>query len=246
MFSFIKNKPTLKDLIPEGYIDIHSHVLFGIDDGAQLPDDSEFLMQSMIDMGFSKCIATPHTIHSIWDNTTEIINSRLSDVKEIHTDLSSQLDLKAASEYLMDHNFLERLQTEPLLTLKDNYVLVEMSYINPPIQLFDILYELKLAGYIPVLAHPERYLFYHNNLTQYDKLKKTGCLFQLNLLATVGYYGEGITKTAEYLLKKGMYDFTGSDIHHNKHVASFGQKIKIKDRVALKEIMNNNLFFSPE
>lgn len=245
MFSFIKSKPTLKDLIPEGYIDIHSHVLFGIDDGAQLPNDSQYLMQSMLDLGFSKCITTPHTIHSVWDNSSKIIADRCGEVREMLPVPSAQLELRAASEYMMDHSFLERLQTEPLLTLKDNYVLVEMSYINPPIQLYDILFELRLAGYIPVLAHPERYLFYHNDLSQYDKLKKAGCLFQLNLLATVGYYGEGITKIAENLLKKGMYDFTGSDMHHHKHVAAFGQKIKIKDGAGLKEIMNNNLFFTP-
>src|SRR4029077_16352529 len=97
MFSFLKSKPILKDLIPEGYIDIHSHVLFGIDDGAQLPKDSQFLMQSMIDMGFSKCITTPHTIYSVWDNTTEIIQKRHAEVQEILPELSEKLALKAAS-----------------------------------------------------------------------------------------------------------------------------------------------------
>src|SRR6478736_1602819 len=242
MFSFIKSKPLLKDLIPEGYVDIHSHILFGIDDGAQLPEDSQFLMQRMIDLGFSKSITTPHTIHSIWDNTSEIINGRLNEVQETFPELSAQLDLRAASEYMMDHNFISRLQTEPLLTLKNNYVLVEMSYLNPPIQLHDILFEIKLAGYIPVLAHPERYLYYHNDLSQYDKLKKSGCLFQLNLLATVGYYGENVAKIADQLLKKGKYDFTGSDAHHAKHIAAFDQKIKIKEEKVLKEVMLNNGF----
>ena len=246
MFSFIKSKPILKDLIPEGYIDIHSHILFGIDDGAQLPEDSQFLMQRMVDLGFSKSITTPHTIHSILDNTTEIINGRLKEVREILPELSSKLNLTAASEYMMDHNFLTRVQSEPLLTLKDKYVLVEMSYLNPPIQLHDILFEIKLAGYIPVLAHPERYLYYHNDLSKYDKLKKSGCLFQLNLLATVGYYGAGVTKIAEELLRKGKYDFTGSDIHHAKHIAGFDQKIKIKEANALKEIMKNNWIFELE
>src|SRR6478736_5096689 len=242
MFSFIKSKPILKDLIPKGYIDIHSHVLFGIDDGAQSANDSEFLMQSMIDMGFSKSITTPHTTYSVWDNTTEIIQKRHAELQKISPELSAKLDLKAASEYMMDYSFLTRVQTEPLLTLKDKYVLVEMSYLNPPIQLHDILYEIKLAGYIPVLAHPERYLYYHNDPTQYDKLKKAGCLFQLNLLATVGYYGENVAKIADQLLKKGKYDFTGSDAHHAKHIAAFDQKIKIKEEKVLKEVMLNNGF----
>src|SRR6478736_9606157 len=240
MFSFIKSKPILKDLIPKGYIDIHSHVLFGIDDGAKEPADTEFLLRSMIDMGFSKCITTPHTTYSVWDNTTEIIQKRHAELQKISPELSAKLDLKAASEYMMDYSFLTRVQTEPLLTLKDKYVLVEMSYLNPPIQLHDILYEIKLAGYTPILAHPERYLYYHNDLSQYDKLKKSGCLFQLNLLSTVGYYGPSVAKIAEKLLKEGKYDFSGSDIHHAKHIAGFDQKIKTSETTALMEVMKNN------
>ena len=126
-------------------------------------------------------------------------------------------------------DFEKHFQNEKLLPLKDNYVLVEMSYINAPIQLYKILFDLQVAGYKPVLAHPERYTFYHNKLNEYEKLKKAGCLFQMNLLAVVGYYGENVTKIAEQLLQKGMYDFVGSDVHHDNHIAAFDQKIKIKD-----------------
>jgi tyrosine-protein phosphatase YwqE len=102
---------------------------------------------------------------------------------------------------------------------------------------------LQVAGYVPVLAHPERYLFYHHNLNEYDKLKKAGCLFQLNLLSVVGYYGLGIRKIAEQLLKKGMYDYVGSDVHHHKHIAAFDQPVHLKDLAPLKEAINNNDFF---
>ena len=145
----------------------------------------------------------------------------------------------------MDDWFEKHFQNERLLTLKDNYVLVEMSYMNAPVQLYKILFDLQVAGYTPVLAHPERYLFYHKNFNEYNKLKKAGCMFQLNLLAVVGYYGSEITKVAGELLKKGLYDFVGTDVHHNNHIKSFEQKIKI-DNVnvsALKGIINNNQFF---
>jgi tyrosine-protein phosphatase YwqE len=118
-----------------------------------------------------------------------------------------------------------------------------MSYINPPIQLYEIVFDLQVAGYIPVLAHPERYLFYHSNFDEYQKLKRAGCLFQLNLAAVVGYYGESIAKIAEKLLQKGMYNFVGSDVHHNNHVAAFEQKVRVKDLNPLKEIISNNQFF---
>jgi protein-tyrosine phosphatase len=126
--------------------------------------------------------------------------------------------------------------------LKDNYVLVEMSYMNAPVQLYKILFDLQVAGYIPVLAHPERYLFYHKNFNEYNKLKKAGCMFQLNLLAVVGYYGSEITKTAEELLKKGMYDFVVL-IFIITIICSFNQKIKIENTNALKEVIANNQFF---
>jgi protein-tyrosine phosphatase len=121
-----------------------------------------------------------------------------------------------------------------------------MSFISAPMQLYNILFDLQVAGYIPVLAHPERYLFYRNNFDEYVKLKKVGCLFQLNLLSVVGYYGPAITKIAEQLLQNGMYDFVGSDVHHSKHIANFQERVKLKELTALKEVISNNQFFKIE
>ncbi|CAM3586707.1 capsular polysaccharide biosynthesis protein [Flavobacterium saliperosum S13] len=243
MLSFLKAKPVLKDLIPDEYVDIHSHVLFGIDDGAKTIEDSNFLMQSMLDMRFSKCITTPHTIEHVWDNSRASILEKHREVSAISPDLSEKIGLQVASEYMMNESFVTLFQSEPLLTLKGNYVLVEMSYLNPPIQLYDILFKLQLAGYTPVLAHPERYAFFHHNFPEYKKLKKAGCLFQLNLLSTMGYYGPDVTEAAEKLLKKGMIDFTGSDAHHKTHIEAFSKKIRIKDFLPVTEAMKNNGIF---
>lgn len=243
MFSFFKSKPVLKDLIPQGFVDIHSHILFGIDDGAKTIEDSVFLMQSLTDMGFGKCITTPHTIDHVWNNTSEIILNKKEEVISLAPDLTSKLKLEAASEYMINDDFYQRFQKEKLLCLKDRYVLVEISYLAPPLALFDILFELQLAGYTPVLAHPERYGFFHHNFSEYAKLKKTGCLFQLNLLSSVGYYGPEVMKAAEKLLKNDMIDFTGSDVHHKNHIDAFSSKIKIKDALPLIEVMKNNSMF---
>ena len=80
-------------------------------------------------------------------------------------------------------------------------------------------------------------------MSEYDKLKKAGCLFQLNLLSIVGYYGAGITKTAEQLLQKGLYNYVGSDVHHDNHIAAFDLKVQIKDIRPLSEAIVNNQFF---
>ena len=246
MFTLFKSKPTLKDLIPDNYIDIHSHLLPGMDDGAKTFEDSLRLTQKLISFGFSQFITTPHIIQYVWENTAEqILANKTITVKELEKN-NINPPFRAAAEYLMDDQFVRLFQSGELLTLKDNYVLVEMSYINPPIHLHNILFDLKIAGYIPVLAHPERYLFYHNNFDEYHKLKKAGCIFQLNLLSMAGYYGNNITKIAENLLKKGMYDFVGSDVHHDNHLAAFQQKVQVKDLLPLKEIISNNQFFKIE
>lgn len=243
MISFFKSTPKLSELIPDDYIDIHSHVLFGIDDGAQNIKETQFLLQSMLDLKFSKCITTPHTMKHVWDNTNETILGSLDEVKKRLPELASKLDLHAASEYLMDDSLVHLFESKPLLTLKDKYVLVEMSYLNPPMQLHNIIFELQLAGYTPVLAHPERYTFYHNDFEQYHKLKKAGCYFQINLLSTVGYYGKPVADTAQKLLKKGMIDFAGSDMHHKNHVEAFYRKVQIKETAGLVEVMKNNFLF---
>lgn len=243
MFTLFKSKPVLKDLIPDGHIDIHSHLLPGIDDGARTFEDTLRLTQALQGFGVSQFITTPHIIQYVWDNThNQILSNKETTVLELEKNKIT-IPFNAAAEYLMDDQFVQLFQSHELLTLKANYVLVEMSYINAPIQLYSILFDLQVAGYIPVLAHPERYLFYHNNFSEYEKLRRAGCLFQLNLLSVVGYYGAEITKIAEQLLAKGMYTYVGSDVHHDNHIASFEQKVKIKDLVPLKEAIANNQFF---
>jgi tyrosine-protein phosphatase YwqE len=163
MLSFLKSKPVLKDLIPANYVDIHSHLLPGIDDGSPSFAETISLTKGMLEIGFSQFITTPHSIENVWNNTKNDIQ-----LVENQTILELQqhqitIPFKAAAEYLMDELFIRLFQSGELLTLKDNYVLVEISYTNPPIQLYAIIFDLRVAGYIPVLAHPERYIFYHYN-----------------------------------------------------------------------------------
>ena len=246
MIAFFKSKPTLKDLIPDNYVDIHSHLLPGIDDGAKTFEDTLELSTGLLNIGFSQFITTPHIYQNVWDNTKEQIEEVEMTTKLDLKKNGSSIPFQAAAEYLLNDHFIKLCQAGEILPLKDKYVLVEISYTNPPIQLYSIIFDLRVAGYTPVLAHPERYVYYHYDFDEYLKLKKAGCYFQLNLLAVTGYYGEGITKIAEKLLQKGMYDFVGSDVHHANHIAGFNEKIKMKDLISLKEIIANNQFFRLE
>lgn len=245
MLSFFKQKPVLKDLIPTNFVDIHSHLLPGIDDGAKTIDDTRNLMLELKSFGYNHFITTPHIITNVWKNTEIRIKEHYETINNELKNEKLYSSFNTAAEYMIDSFFMKRLETEKLLTLKGNFVLIEMSYLNPPIQLYDIIFEIQLAGYTPILAHPERYTFYHNNFSEYEKLKKTGCLFQLNLLSTVDYYGKNISSIADKLLQKGMIDFVGSDVHHLNHIQSFYKKVSIKNTDALKIAMDRNLFFLP-
>jgi tyrosine-protein phosphatase YwqE len=133
-----------------------------------------------------------------------------------------EVDIHPAAEYLMDENFESLLEEKkPLLTLSGNLVLVEFSFVSPPMKVQDILFNMQINGYQPVLAHPERYAYLQRNKEFYDELKQAGCLFQLNMLSLTNYYGKGASELAEYLLGRDYYDLAGTDLHHDRHLAGF-------------------------
>ncbi|MBC9796665.1 histidinol phosphatase [Sinomicrobium sp. FJxs] len=228
----------LKDLFEGDHTDIHSHLLPGIDDGAKDIEDTQRLIRGFTELGITRIITTPHIIQGVWPNTSEIITQKKEEVRPALENKVRFFD--AAAEYLMDESFRELIKKGDILCLKDKFVLVEMSYINPPIALFDILFDMQVAGYIPVLAHPERYMFYHQNFDMYNKLKKAGCRLQLNLLSLTSYYGRDVHKTAVKLLKKDMLDFIGTDMHNTRHLERLQQKIKTDEPDRLKELIKNN------
>jgi protein-tyrosine phosphatase len=232
-------------LIPDNFIDIHSHLLPGIDDGAVTIEDTIMLIKGLEEVGFKKFITTPHIMGDVWKNTSQAITEKLSSTVSELEFPNIDKRFKAAAEYMIDAEFWDLFKSEALLCLKDNYVLVEISYLLPPIQLYDILFELQVAGYQPVLAHPERYNFYHEpTLSHYKKLKKAGCLFQLNMLSSTGYYGERVAKTADLLLKNNFIDFIGSDVHHARHLEFMNKKIVLKNHEYMTPIFQNNSFFN--
>ncbi|WP_428225741.1 tyrosine-protein phosphatase [Flavobacterium sp.] len=243
MFFFKKSKPVLKELIQDQFVDIHSHLLPGIDDGAKNIAETVHLINTLKEFGFCQFMATPHTFSGYYDNTQSSILETYQRTQALLIENHCHAQLEVASEYLMDDHFIKLFQNKEILTLKDNYVLVEMSYLNPPINLFDILFDLQVAGYKPVLAHPERYVFFHNQTEMFKKLKNSGCLLQMNLLSSVGYYGKNVQTTAQELLKQGLIDFVGSDVHHQKHLDAFNHKVEIKEIDALKAAISNNQFF---
>jgi len=220
LFSFFKKRPADSSENLAGLVcDMHSHLIPGIDDGVKDIESSIRLIRGLIDLGYKKIITTPHINADIFPNTPEIIHAGQATVLAELQRLQLDVKFHAAAEYLMDDHFALMLsEGQPFLTLKDNLVLVELSFAVPAINLKELLFGLQLKGYQPVLAHPERYLYFGANKGWYDQLRDAGCLFQLNLLSFRGHYGPESQQLAEWLIKKKYVDFLGSDMHHEKHL----------------------------
>ncbi len=210
--------------------DMHSHFVPGIDDGAKTIDDSLDMLRAMKEMGYKSIITTPHVMIDFHPNTAQTITDGIKKVQDALVQHDIQLNIKAAAEYYIDEYFMELLRKdEPLLTVHNNEVLVEFSMMYEPPMLFDAIYYMQQAGYKPIIAHPERYVFFHGKTAKFSEMKSRGCLMQMNLLAISGYYGKGVKMAAEDLMKKGMYDYCGSDMHHMKHAGVLRAMMHSKD-----------------
>lgn len=219
MFSFFKKKSVVSLQFPTNFVDIHSHLLPNIDDGSKSFEESVELIKRLQSYGITNFVTTPHIIDGIWNNTSEIIKTKLFELNDyLLKEGIIDIKIRAAAEYMLDSNFEKLLETEKLLTIKDQFILVEFSYINPPINLKEILFKIQIAGYQPILAHPERYSFFHKNYNEYFNLKDAGCFFQINLLSLSNYYGTEVNKIAKRLLKDNLVDFAGTDTHHHRHL----------------------------
>jgi protein-tyrosine phosphatase len=199
--------------------DMHSHLLPGIDDGANDMETSLQLIRGMKELGYQKLITTPHIIWDMYRNTPKIINEKLEEVRMAVKHEGIDIELHAAAEYFLDEHVEELLKKkEPLLTVSGNKVLTEFSMAFPSMNIKDILFDMQMQGYQPIIAHPERYIYLQQNKEFYQELKDIGCMFQLNILALGGHYGRSVKDLAEYLLDKGFYDLIGTDLHNFHHL----------------------------
>jgi tyrosine-protein phosphatase YwqE len=210
MFSWLNYKKNkgIRSTLFEGMTDVHTHLLPGVDDGAQFVEDSVKILHFMCRMGVRRVYLTPHVMADLPANTPGALQ------KQYEVFLSKcpgSPELRLAAEYMLDSRFTS-LINDGLLAMSGRHVLVETSYLSPPLGLYDMLYDLRLAGYQPLIAHPERYLYMQDS--DYRKLKEQGCKLQLNLFSLTGVYGSHAVRNALYLLKQGLYDHAGSDVHH--------------------------------
>lgn len=220
--------------------DIHSHILPGIDDGSPDIDTSLELIQALADAGINRLICTPHIIADIYRNTPEKIHAALAVLKKACLESGLHTDISAAAEYMLDDHFMELLRTkQPLLTLRSNYILTELSYATAPNNLEQISFQININKYQPLMAHPERYFYYHDSPKAYYRLKDLGFFLQVNLLSLTGHYGKKVAKAANFLFKNNLVDFVGSDIHHIGHVHLLTQE---KTRGLILQALGNKTY----
>ena len=214
---FLKNKN--KDLDPLDFsalrTDIHSHLIPGIDDGSPDIETTILIIKELQTLGYRKIITSPHVMSDFYKNSSEIILKGLDDVRTELKNQNINIEIDAVAEYYIDYDFEQKIGKEKFLTFGDNYILVELSFIEASKNFFEIIFKLQLEGYKVVLAHPERYDYF--DMKDYINLVDRGVFLQVNLLSLIGYYSPIIKRKTEDLIAANMISFLGSDCHNIKH-----------------------------
>ena len=230
MWPFSSKYNLLQSGIFNGWTDRHSHILPGVDDGIQSVKDSLAILTMYEQMGVKKVWLTPHIMEDC-PNTPEKLKVRF---EELESAYQGKIELSLSAENMMDGLFVQRLEQGILMPYGDNQneLLIETSYVQPPMGMEGILRDMRKAGYTPVLAHPERYLYM--DAEKYENIKEMGVKFQLNVTSLIGAYGKQVKERAEYLLNEGYYNYSGSDAHSYHAIQrAFEHKSLKKDTISV-------------
>lgn len=219
IFNLFKKKPVFEPAdLGVLKVDLHSHLIPGIDDGAPDLDTSLELIERFMSFGYKKLITTPHIMIDFYKNTPEIINQGLQTLRDAIAVKQWDIEIEAAAEYYTDEYFLKLIDEGKLLTFGDNYVLFELSFLQESAHFSEAIFQMQLAGYKPILAHVERYTYWYQDYSKYRDLKDRGVLLQINYNSLTGAYSPATKKAAEHMIDEGLFDFLGSDCHHMQHL----------------------------
>lgn len=218
MVSIFQKKAFLPDML-EGFVDMHNHILPGIDDGAATVQDSLDMLYAFQEIGFTRVICTPHVHSEIYPNTSETIRQahlKLLEALSGEEDLNVKLDF--AAEHMVDNHLEQLLESGKFLPMGKAYILIEMPFLQASLNMPRIVDLCREQNVFPILAHPERYRYLHKNRGAYSRYRDMGLFFQVNLLSIAGYYGKSIQQTAMELIQSGKVEFLGSDAHRVEHI----------------------------
>ncbi|TXN35957.1 histidinol phosphatase [Flagellimonas hymeniacidonis] len=230
MFSFFHKKIFLVDYL-HGLVDMHNHILPGIDDGAKTVEDSINLIKGFSELGITNFVCTPHIMNHYYPNTLKTIKPSFDAVvAELSTLKMDYIKIDYSAEYMIDDAFESLLEERSIVPLRVKYLLIEMSYLQPSFNFDNAITDIAKHGYYPILAHPERYVYFHKEYKTYTHLKNQGILFQLNLMSLGSEsYGTEVQKVSQKLLEDGCIDYIASDVH-NKRQLNLLREIKISNK----------------
>jgi protein-tyrosine phosphatase len=224
--------------------ELHSHLIPAVDDGVQSMEQSVAILKRFAELGYKKVITTPHIMADFYKNSKENLLPALEEVKNELSKQQIDIELQVAAEYMIDDMFIEKVLSKQLLTFGNNYVLIEMPFDQEAPNMKEALFEMQLNNYQPVLAHPERYMYYAFNKSKYEDLIQQGILFQVNLFSLVGYYSPLQLKASEHLIKNKMISFVGSDIHTPRQLSVIDDSLQAalyEELCTTNKLLNNTL-----
>lgn len=242
MFNWFKKRKATA--LPALSVDIHSHLLPGLDDGVKTFDEALEVIQFLMECGYSKFITTPHVISDAFRNTPEGITGKLQELQAFLHEKNVSVEIQAAAEYYLDDTLTEKIENnERLLTIGSNHLLFETNFISEPFILKDFIFKASTKGYKLILAHPERYLYLYNSFDKLEDLLQRGVLFQINISSLTGYYSKPAQFMAQKLIDKGWVHLLGTDCHHISHARLIreAQRNKYYQKALTLPLLNQTL-----
>ncbi len=211
--------------------DVHCHILPGVDHGAQTVEDSLAMLRAQKDMGISRVVLTSHVTAETFENTPETLKSAFELLKQAVSEAEDlcHMQLFLSAEYRIDEFWDKQYKLGNQIAMPGNYILMENSFHQELLELDNLLFDLRVKGYRPILAHPERYGYYAQRHQRLEQLHNMGIKFQVNLLSLAGYFGQHCRETALWMAKNGMVDMLGSDMHGMDHAKVIKAYINSKE-----------------
>lgn len=239
MFNFLRKSK--KDIELFYNTDVHCHIMPGVDHGAQSIEQGLELLEAEMKMGINRVFLTSHVTAGTFENTTQSLTTAFDSFSKAVRDAGLDVELHLSAEYRIDEYWDKQWQAGTILPLPGNYILMENSFQQELLQLDELMFELMVKGYNPILAHPERYSYYSRRHQRYEKMHNAGVKFQLNILSLAGYFGPVARENAEWLIKNNMVDLLGTDMHNIEHANIIQDYLKSKDWRKMSRVLEPHI-----
>lgn len=239
MFNFFRKKK--EDVKLFYHTDVHCHILPGVDHGAKNIQNGIELLKADMDMGIDRVILTSHVTSETFENTPETLQTAFDTFKEAVKEAGLDIEMHLSAEYRMDDYWQKEYAAGHIVPMPGNYILLENSFVQELIGSDQMMFDLMCKGYKPILAHPERYPYWAHNRERYEKMHNTNLKFQINILSFTGYFGSSARDTANWLVKNGMVDMLGSDMHNLEHAEIIKDFLRSKEWRKISEKLQGHI-----